>query len=627
MKRISRGEFNSNPRTAYMGFLFETFFKRPFAYIIAVLYLLYLMIILLIVPATIKQEPLFIWNMSTFNMPIFNLFFISAATSSIAVTIFRVGREDGTDLSLSAKPLTKGSAVGIKTLTYLLIILMFCAISLIIVALIRPIFGVYNLTTNPTGVETSKYFAILVSIFVGNIVNMCLFGGVSVFICMVGGQVITMIGTIGLAFVMCLLNFVYPQIATSPNDVIEDTFNSSILSFRANTRAQYEHPEDAVSYSYASIQCHLGDNYEEILHLETNDTWKEAQRQGKTGFINYIDFGKQLSNLYVAFGLESMKLEDAKQLYIGANTQFNYDILDNTHVGDPTNIGNGNYPIGCYERFTSQGKTYPKVRIIGGDVGKFETTNWYIQSKYREVDFDSVCVVSKNPEIFYHPTEPEQREKFGNKLWVKLDKDLVLNDQETAVATDLFNQYINETVASRRDFFNTASVKQAMNNVFYDGTWENLQSNEDWTTMFNTIARIHYFWALKAQDTQNNIIQQWLETQHPGEEHKFPFTSKEYIEWSDHIIEEGTDKEKEINEDIQWIFDGGFFVNVGSGASQPYYSKLVTSTMSVAETFANLYQYNVTNFYSIYAIVTAWSLISVILLASSIIVYKRTDFK
>ncbi|MCQ2957172.1 MAG: hypothetical protein MJ233_05125 [Mycoplasmoidaceae bacterium] len=49
-----------SPRGAYLGYLFQSFLKRPFGYIIAILYVVYLAIILLIVPAAMKFQPLFI---------------------------------------------------------------------------------------------------------------------------------------------------------------------------------------------------------------------------------------------------------------------------------------------------------------------------------------------------------------------------------------------------------------------------------------------------------------------------------------------------------------------------------------------------------------------------------------
>ena len=187
-------------------------------------------------------------------MPIFNLFFIAGSAASIAVAVFRTGRDDGSDLNISAKPLTKGSTVGLKTAVYLIIMFVICLVTLIIIALVKPIFGEYNDVTNVTGIEQSKYIGLILSVFVGNLVNMLFFGGISVFISMVGGQVITIIGTIAIVFVMCLMNFLYPQVIKSSLDVLSDKYNAEILSYSCNTLNQVNDPK-AKPYTFATIQC------------------------------------------------------------------------------------------------------------------------------------------------------------------------------------------------------------------------------------------------------------------------------------------------------------------------------------------------------------------------------------
>ena len=49
--------------------------------------------------------------------------------------------------------------------------------------------------------------------------------------------------------------------------------------------------------------------------------------------------------------------------------------------------------------------------------------------------------------------------------------------------------------------------------------------------------------------------------------------------------------------------------------------------MSYAETFANLYQYEVKPAYNINAIMAVWSCISIIFFTGAVVVYKKTDFK
>lgn len=631
MKKLSKGEFNRNPRTAYLAFLFQTFLKRPFGYIIGILYIVYLSVILLIVPAVIKQDPLFIWNMAAFNMPIFNLFFIAAATSSIAVAIFRVGREDGTDLALSAKPITKRSTVALKTITYVLIMLIFCVLSLIIISLILPIFGEYNAITNPYGVVLSKYVGILLSTFVGNLVNMCFFGGIAVFISMVGGQVITMIGTIGVAFVFCMMNFIYPQVVTTPQDVINARYNTDILSFRANTLDQYYHPEEngTEQYSYAAIQCYADDYLEPTIDVDTNEGWNKAMLSSGTSIINYIDFGKQLSNLYQAFGLETMKLDDAKELFIGANAGFNYTIDPETHVLDHGE--DWKYPISVYDQSASQGKIYPTVRIIGGNVGKLKLDNWYIYSRLAQVDPSSICVVSSDSKDFDIILNEEHRKNFQYRPYLLMDEANKLTLEQKELADNWWDSYVihdfsvetDPDIAATNYLYEKMSSAEGKAQFYPEQTWEQVTS--DWKQTYDLIAKVHLYWAICAHETQNEMIDYYFKNVVKDVEPSFPYSSKEVDQWWTNVYKEEyvRPEDKIKNTNLIMAFNNGFKL----AENIPYYSKLPTCQLSYAETFSNLYQYNVTNFYSVYGVIAAWSVVSLILLTTSIIVYRRTDFK
>lgn len=619
MAKTNNLQFNKSPKLAYTGFLFQTFLKRPFGYIIGVLYVVYLAVILLIVPAAVKQHPLFIWNISAFNMPIFNLFFIAAATSSAAVAIFRIGREDGTDLALSAKPLTKGNTVAIKTIVYITVMLVFCLIALFSVVLILPVFGNYDILLNPTGISMSQYKGVILSVTIGNIVNMFVFGAISIFICMVGGQVITMIGTIAFAFVLCMMNFIYPRVVTSASDYIEKNCNSQLLSFNANTIEQYNHPDEIGTkpYEYTAIQCYA-DGSEEIT-FDTKEYWDIARSKTGTGVINYVDLGKQLSSLYSSFGLEGLKLEDAKQLFIDCSPEYNYNVIANTSPRDPSNISAGNCPICIYDIYAKQGKVFPLVRMVGTDVAILDTDNWYIQSKYRQVDFDSIGVLSKSPSTYYHPTDEEDRKLFENKTWFKINE-LIYTDEQKAAADALWEEFWVGTYTDAefsQQIVGILKTDQRAKILFDGETFESLSE----LNKFKAVNKLHLYWAIKAQTQQRKFIL----TKAGKDPEDGIVTSEDVLKWyEEDVASDPTLLEQ--NKNLIRVINDGFSVGVTT-PNENYYSKLVTSYMEYAETYTNLYQYQVTSFYSLPTLISIWSIISVILLSSSIVVYKRTDFK
>ncbi len=614
-----------NPWLAYAGYLFQSFLKRPFGYIVAILYVVYLAVILLIVPSVLHFEPLFIWNVGGFNMPIFNLYFIAAMAASIAVAVFRTSRDDGMELNLAAKPLTKGTLVGIKTIVYLLIMLIVSLLSVVIVALIKPIFGQYDELTNITGIQQSKYISLLLSVFVGNTVNMLLFGGIAVFISMVGGQVIIMIGTIGIVFLMCLMNFIFPQVIKSATDVLSDKYDTEILSYSCNTLGQVVDPTlNSDQKNFATIQCVTDDDGIEDQHYDTYEYWTKASQESGRQAVNYIDLGKQLSSLYSSFGLDDSKLKEASKLVIGTNAAYNYKIDPNTHITDATNLEMLNYPISYYGMVESQGKKYPAEIIVGGDMS-LSTNNWYARAAFFQVDFNSVIYISN------HPTgitiSDEMRSTYG-KAWFKL-KELYLTNEEWEQSWNLFSQasqwyvyeYKKSGDASFVEFSHKA-ISEDDSGVFFTGNYDDLTHPEK----AKICAKILLSWSYLSSLDQIEEIQDWYDIHQ--ESVTFPFSTKVIQDW--HAERAASGKEYEAMHHFNLdVFNRAIWIESldPEKTDDGMYCKLVTSQMSYAETFSNLYEYHVTSFYNLATIIAVWSIVSGMLFAGSVIVYKRTDFK
>ncbi|XQP54888.1 MAG: hypothetical protein ACOQNV_02000 [Mycoplasmoidaceae bacterium] len=613
MTNLNKQKFRS-PKAAYMGYLFQTFLKRPFGYVIAILYIVYLAVILVIVPAALHFEPLFIWNIGGFNMPIFNLFFIAGSAASIAVAVFRTGRDDGSDLNISAKPLTKGATVGLKTAVYLLIMLIICLITIAIIALVKPIFGEYNEVTNITGITSTKYRGLILSVLVGNLVNMLFFGGISVFISMIGGQVVTIIGTVAIVFVMCLMNFLYPQVISSSLDVLSNKYDATMLSYSCNTLSQLN-DSNAHPYNFATIQCFTDDDFVEESHYDTKEYWDLAERESGRKSANYIDFGKQLSSLYSAFGLDESRLKEASKLVIGTNNSYNYSIDALTHVGEPGGhvVEDGDFPICFYTTMHKLGKEYPIVNVVGGDMS-LSTSNWYLYSTLFGVDFDTINYVSSvkddmtiTPAIWDTYVKP----------WSRM-KDLTYKTQDhITFAQGLYNNAIEGWSSQEQDAdtfveYTHNIIKNASANPFVadfgKSSYDELQPSEKYIVT----AKIHLIWTISAFAYQMTAISD-------ASGLHFPFKSETVMYWYDWKDEEAT-KANRFNE---YVFTEGIAIDDNLNT----FSRMVTAKMAYAETYSNLYRYTVSSFYKITNIIAIWTVISGCLFATSVIVYKRTDFK
>jgi len=607
----------------------------------------------MIVPAVSHAKPLFIWNSPAFNMQIFNIFFIAAIAASIAVILFKIGVTDGTELTLSAKPITKRKRVAIKTTTYILIMLMINALTIAVLALIKPIFGEYDLLYNITGITNEQYTGLLLSVFVGNVVNMLLFGGIAVFISLVGGQVITMIGSIGIAFILCLLNFIYPIVAGVPKTVLYDTYNTSINSISANTLAQVR-GEDTTSTdvkTWAAIQTTTEATGEEINHMDTYEYWTKAEKKAGVKITNYFDFGKQLSLLYTSFGLDEVKKENVEKGAIGLNNSYKYNIDPTTHVTNADNITAKNYPINIYSMLSKQGVNYPVVDMLGGNTG-LDLKNWTLLSAATKSDFSSISVLSKDPDIILSNTI--FRDIVGTSYWT-LENINFFREQSgatwqegyDAAKTLFFDKYVEALKALGENLWNKKlysaheSVPTSAANIisndesgifFEKGKWADLS----FAQRSYAITSIMLYWMVIAQEWQMGLIQEWKEKSLIPEikNDKFPYSSLTVMAWYDSQVKDQTGKiidSVKYNTQllIEQIFDKGIYCGEYQTTSDPVpvYVTPIVSEFEYCETYNNLYQFKVHSFYNVYAIMAIWTSISIALFAASIVIYRRTDFK
>lgn len=607
-KVIQTNKKSGSPTLAYLSFLFATCLRRPFSYITVVLYLLYLSTILLIVPACLKLEPLFIWSNTSFNMQIFNLFFVAAVCSALAVAVFRTGREDGTDLNLSSKPLRRGQTILCKTLVYIVLILLFSALTLTIAAGTLA-FGELS-TSNPTGIEMSKFWALFGSMAIGNVVNMLIFGSFAILICIFGGSVVTMIATIGIAFLLSALNFLYPRISQKPATVLDNKYNSLTLSYSLNTLDQYESKDDeCLPYTYVTL-----------TKFDTNEYWNKAVNESNSYLFNYIDLGKQWSMLYASFGLEGDKLEDAQKRAIGSSISYRYDILPETNIVSEMSLKNKKYPICIYDVTSQQGVRVPVVRLVTNYLSSGSIDNWNNRANLFGVDFNSMCHVSSSATSFV--STDRIREQFNNRAYHFLSE-LKLTDKEKAKAREMYDVLETITEKERDDdiwqHYAWSHISSDKSGVFFEpGKWRSLNRQQ----MYDIVSKIQMYWMVYAQEKQIAAIHKYNPL------YIFPFSDEQIIDWYVNNVGDRDSKKPDrlLFRTAHDLYTANMPVDALSGENNMW-SHISTDDIRTCNVFNNLYQYKVSNFYSIPAIVAIWGSFAVILFGATIVVYRKIDFK
>lgn len=625
MYKVNNKNIHSSSK-AYFCYLFQIFFRRPFGYIIPIIYFLYLAVILVIVPHAINRNPLFIWTLAGIDMPAFNLFFIAGFSAVLAITIFRITREDGTELIISSKPITKSQCLFLKTLVYLIIMLFVCLLCFIITSLLLPVFGEYNEHTNITGITIQKYIAINLSVLVGNLLNMFLFGGLAILFSLIGGQIITMIGCIGIILFLSLVNFLSPRIFTTPIDVLTDNYGISIKSYSCNTLNQYESNFADKQINFASIECTTSNNGKEEQHYDTAKYWLLAQSSSNASKIHYFNIAKQLSSSFSSFGMNETQINEVAKLSIGTNNSYKYSILPSSNVSNKNNVNKRNYPITFYYQQTirAQGMIYPKVIILGGFTG-LAMDNWYIISYLNNFAFDAVSVLTKDN---FWWTSSDKIMKNYSVNYFRM-KDLIIEKEKWSLVEDFYNQVLNNWFSNnpKHDFSNTCLTVLSNSDNCKQATgveYNELSPYEQ----YKYISQFHLAWAILAQQKQIKYISDFLKTcdDMTDDEKTYPFTTKAINKWHAHLKSLPADSKMNDENDLGInLFTNG--IKVSNNNQIIAYDHLVYSSMDYAETYSNLYQYIVTDYYDISTIVSVWSAIAFIFFLTSVIIYRRIDFR
>ena len=317
---------------------------------------------------------------------------------------------------------------------------------------------------------------------------------------------------------------------------------------------------------------------------------------------------------------------------IGTNNSYKYSILSGSNVANKNNVNKKNYPITFYyqQEHGAQGMIYPKVIILGSFTG-FTNDNWYLISFFNDFAFDAVSVLTKTN--FWWTSSDEITKKYSvNYLRMK---DLIIGKEKWSLVEDFYNQLLNIWFSNnpKPDFSNACiSVLSNLDNckratgVEYDEL-----SPYD---RYKYISQFHLAWAILAQQKQIKYISDFLKSSDnmTDDDKTYPFSTKGINKW--HAYLKLSTPESIVKKDENDL-GFNFFTNVIKVSNDHdnndnkviAYNKLVSSSMDYVETYRNLYQFIVTDYYDITTIVSVWSAISFIFFLTSIIIYRRIDFR
>ncbi len=602
---------NKKQNNIYFWYLFSNFLRKPMSYISIGVYFLYLIIILLIVPAAMHQNPLFIWTNASFGITIFNLIFISLWCAILAVLIFRDSIEDGMEIIIMSKPLNRTRFIAIKFLFFISIVVMINIVSILIVCFTM-CFGVYDYWANPTGISVANFFSLIGSITIGNTVCAAFFGSIAILISLNGGKVAIMVGTLLTSFCFSLINFVLPEIATDAETYLKNTYDADMDSFVYNIT---DENFDSSLYYVAGLDSD---------ELDSCEAWEEACTKSMTTLVNTFDFGGQLASLFNLFSLQSNSLDSAWDSEIGDISSYKYTLNNGTKVvGDSYDAEQSNlYPTIGLTATYKEGIVSYSAKMIGSSNLGLMFYNVFYGFPTDTILFFEVDGKTMNDSAFTSLI-PNCESNIFNAKQLLLDNVQGIQTLFDDFYDTVFDLYLG---AVKNNSYIDGSQIHGLFNDFYDD-YANIVYKDSYEAIsvqqkMNIIAKTKYnFWT-------KTCATFFLDEQ-------FGFGFKSEAELREIYYNEADDAHYTLTAAIE-MFDelcvnqkhGVYDIECPTRFSQQcILTPTIVSKDLTINQLHNFYTYSIEPYASESGIASAWIFMSIIIYGLAIVIYSKTDIK
>lgn len=238
---------------------------------------------------------------------------VALFTAVLAINIFKDSNEEGTELIVISKPISRKTIVWTKFFTFFSYCLMVNISAVIITAL----------TWFIPKTEPQFYWGLVVSMFIGNLVSFGVFGSLAVVISAKFAKVGIIIANIVVSLVflvyqtLTLFVFRTPLKAVTDDNITPDTY---IYAKRNLNDWSYEEKElvdfESVPFINAqgepeyAIKCNTG-TWQDIV-----DYWEgNVKAKDPTKILNVTDFAGQVSLSYLSAGINKFSERQARRIF------------------------------------------------------------------------------------------------------------------------------------------------------------------------------------------------------------------------------------------------------------------------------------------------------------------------
>lgn len=327
----------------YYPFLLLNVCKKKSVWAIFVLYLFALVLYLYIVPSIMHQSPFLIWSQTIMSVQSV-LSYISAIFSSLLIlAIYKNFRDDGTELLIVSKPISREKMLLVKAAVYLTWSLMF--------SLATTFIGLFIYCFD---VPSNQQSGLIGSIFFTTLIFLIIFGAITLIVSIY----LNKIWVILFSILLCAFSNIYyviikyADIVKTPTDSYLSSGDTQIstmnyLNSDGWTYSQYANivNEKNAAEVAATITQSIIDPYISPLQPFYDCKQDYDQRVANSNYVipNYFNVTSQINQMGNAFGLRQ-NVYDVSNKGFGWNRDVNYNITGSFLV-DRFNSNIHNFPI------------------------------------------------------------------------------------------------------------------------------------------------------------------------------------------------------------------------------------------------------------------------------------------
>ncbi|XQP54890.1 MAG: ABC transporter permease [Mycoplasmoidaceae bacterium] len=303
----------------YFKFLFINTIKRKPVWITWILFLFTCTCFIIILPAAAKMNTLQVWANTT--MAICQTFMgmvASLFTAVLAINVFKDTNEEGTELIIISKPISRFKVVSTKFLLF-----GFFCLLINLTTVLLSVFTIFLPRTEP-----QFYFGLLVSMFIGNAITFAIFGSISILLTVKFAKVGVIVTNVIISLVFLIYQTLTLFVFSTPAIILDNNAMSasSYILHQRNTETGDYTEGQVVKFEPSEVS-------EDKKHPCQATNWREMKAfwentilsKDVTPILNATDLAGQLALTYLSYKTNEYAQRQANRMF-ALSRFYNYQL-------------------------------------------------------------------------------------------------------------------------------------------------------------------------------------------------------------------------------------------------------------------------------------------------------------